>query len=271
IPPIKLRDAEDEQRVNKQPVEAVACAPELPKPTPEPRGDLCEVPEQARSIKVKEIKLEVKAKGQSKVVAWRKPPEAKIGRKSLKSVSWRIREFLPEFWTTHNSGMDLEPRSRDLHDESKHAYDAAVEIYAGLSQKSEKYLFEGYEILEGKAIWSAASSFRGYEVGDQAKAKPRAPLALGTRPEPYPSCFYVSEESDEHETPLRLICLLWRALSVFLEDTLWSALSHWTLTLIQGLMLSCFCEPTLEEPLKGQEVRRVKYATLKQPLVIHKK
>ncbi|KAI6166411.1 hypothetical protein EDD17DRAFT_1753268 [Pisolithus thermaeus] len=121
IPPIKLRDAEDEQRVNKQPVEAVACAPELPKPTPEPRGDLCEVPEQARSIKVKEIKLEVKAKGQSKVVAWRKPPEAKIGRKSLKSVSWRIREFLPEFWTTHNSGMDLEPRSRDLHDESKHA------------------------------------------------------------------------------------------------------------------------------------------------------
>ncbi|KAI6094861.1 hypothetical protein EDD16DRAFT_1720030 [Pisolithus croceorrhizus] len=45
IPSIKPQDAEDEQRVNERPVKAVACATEAPKPTLEPRGDLCEVPE----------------------------------------------------------------------------------------------------------------------------------------------------------------------------------------------------------------------------------
>ncbi|KAI6100732.1 hypothetical protein EDD16DRAFT_1526342 [Pisolithus croceorrhizus] len=154
--------------------------------------------------------------------------------------------------------------------------DAAVEIYASLSQKSENYLFEGYEILDGKVkaphsggwsrilestaisgtqklteeatsrvrtlktlykkkqkppcvegevIWSATSTFQGYKAGDRAEAKPRPPLAFGTRPKPYPSCFYctkVSEESNEHETPSRLVCLLWRVFSVFLEDALWS-------------------------------------------------
>ncbi|KAI6098832.1 hypothetical protein EDD16DRAFT_1525759 [Pisolithus croceorrhizus] len=190
---------------------------------PEPRGDLHKVPEQAGSVEVEEIESGVKAKGQSKVVAWRKPPEVKIQEKFLKSVTWKIREILPEFWTTHSSSSD-----------------AAVEIYASLSQKSKNYLFESYEILGGKAIWSAASSFQGYEVGDQAEAKPRAPLALRTRPELYPSkCMKVFEESDEHKTPLRLICLLWRVLLVFLEDTLWSGYSK------------------LKEPHEGQEMRRI--------------
>ncbi|KAI6108493.1 hypothetical protein EV401DRAFT_2076884 [Pisolithus croceorrhizus] len=47
IPPIELRDTEDEQRANKRPVEAEAHVLEVPKPTLEPRGDLCEVPGQA--------------------------------------------------------------------------------------------------------------------------------------------------------------------------------------------------------------------------------
>ncbi|KAI6094102.1 hypothetical protein EDD16DRAFT_1722198 [Pisolithus croceorrhizus] len=115
IPPIELRDMEDKQRANKQPVEAEAHALEVPQPTLEPRGDLCEVPEQAGSVEVEEIELGVEAKGQSKVVARRKPPEAKIRRKTLKSVSWRIKEILPEFWRTHSSRMDSESRSRDLH------------------------------------------------------------------------------------------------------------------------------------------------------------
>ncbi|KAI6164325.1 hypothetical protein EDD17DRAFT_1755409 [Pisolithus thermaeus] len=122
IPPIKLQDAEDEPRVNKRPIEAEAHALKVLKLVPEPRGDLCEVPEQAGSVEVEEIELEVEAKGQSKVVAQRKPPEVKIQEKFLKSVTQKIREILPEFWTTHSStGMDLESQSRDLHDNSKHA------------------------------------------------------------------------------------------------------------------------------------------------------
>ncbi|KAI6105931.1 hypothetical protein EDD16DRAFT_1524263 [Pisolithus croceorrhizus] len=279
---------EDEQRVNERPIEAEAHALEVLKLVPEPRGDLCEVPERAGSVEVEETELGVEAEGQSKVVAWRKPPEAKIRRKTLKSVSWRIKEILPEFWRTHNSRMDSESWSRDFHNEPERAYAAAVEIYTSLSQKSENCLFKGYEVYEGKvkaphsagwstilestaisstrkstkeaalrvrtpqilykkkwtppcvegearqlregphlcdghAIWSATSSFRGYKAGDQAEAKPRPPLALGTRPEPYPSwCTKVSEESNEHKTPLRLVCLLWRVFSVFLEDALWS-------------------------------------------------
>ncbi|KAI6094612.1 hypothetical protein EV401DRAFT_1896284 [Pisolithus croceorrhizus] len=237
IPSIKLQDAEDEQR-------AVAHALKVPKPTLEPRGDLHKVPEQAGSIEVKEIRLEVEAEGQSKVVAWRKPPEAEIQGKILKSVSQRIKEILPEFWITHSSaGMDSESQCRDLCDKPN---DAAMKIYASLPQKSKNCLFKGYEVyrgkvqcsvgvipmlqvkaphsagwstilkstaisstqkpteeaisevrtpeimckkkwippcVEGEVIWSATLIFQSYEAGDRVKAKPRAPLALGTRPE----------------------------------------------------------------------------------------
>ncbi|KAI6097108.1 hypothetical protein EDD16DRAFT_1520814 [Pisolithus croceorrhizus] len=103
IPPIELRDTEDEQRANKQPIEAEAHALEVLKLVPESRGDLCEVPERAGSVEVEETESGVEAEGQSKVVAWRKPPEVKIGRKSLKSVSRTIKEILPEFWRTVTS------------------------------------------------------------------------------------------------------------------------------------------------------------------------
>ncbi|KAI6097706.1 hypothetical protein EDD16DRAFT_1716061 [Pisolithus croceorrhizus] len=186
IPPIELRDTEDEQRVNEQPIEAEAHALEVQKPTLEPRGDLCEVPERAGSIEVEEIELEVEAEGQSKVVAQRKPPEAKIRRKSLKSVPQRIREISPELWTTHSSsrlsgwtvlliylqqgwtrslGVETcatspstlsQPAKRsgttalhvnDAHSLAPHTCSAAaVEIYTGLSQKSKSYLFKGYEV-----------------------------------------------------------------------------------------------------------------------------
>ncbi|KAI6106700.1 hypothetical protein EV401DRAFT_1892461 [Pisolithus croceorrhizus] len=103
IPPIKPQDAQDEPRTDEWPVEAVAHALEVPKPTLEPRGDLCEVPEQAGHTEVEEIRLEVEVKRQSKVVAWRKPPEVKTRRKTLKSVTRRIKEILPGFWITHCS------------------------------------------------------------------------------------------------------------------------------------------------------------------------
>ncbi|KAI6097283.1 hypothetical protein EDD17DRAFT_1503034 [Pisolithus thermaeus] len=189
-PSIKPQDIEDEQRANERPVEAEACAPEVLKPTLEPRGDLCEVPERAGSIEVEEIELGVEAEGPSKVVARRKPPEVKIGRKSLKSVSRTIKEILPEIWRTHGSGRSSgwtilliywqqgwtrslgvetcttspstlsQPAKRSgttaLHVNDVHSLAprtcsaAAAEIYTGLSQKSENCLFKGYEVYEGK-------------------------------------------------------------------------------------------------------------------------
>ncbi|KAI6114594.1 hypothetical protein EDD16DRAFT_1521015 [Pisolithus croceorrhizus] len=77
-PPIEPQDAQDEPRTDEQPIEAVVLTLKVPKPTPEPRDDLCEVPEQAGHTKVEEIKLEVEIERQSKVVARRKPPEVKI-------------------------------------------------------------------------------------------------------------------------------------------------------------------------------------------------
>ncbi|KAI6098674.1 hypothetical protein EDD16DRAFT_1526800 [Pisolithus croceorrhizus] len=329
-PSIEPQDAEDEQRANKRPVKAEAHALEVPKPTLEPRGDLCEVPERAGSVEVEETESGVEVEGQSKVVAWRKPPEAKIRRKTLKSVSWRIKEILPEFWRTHSStGMDSESWSRDLHDESEHAYAAAVEINASLSQKSENCLFKGYEVY-GRKVKAphSGSHLKSQDTTDTVQEDAEASLCqgrslkvarrpllmqwaclhvpslllygvphrvfeatrLGIEPKQSPGphwhsgqdlsltlrvfmfflgCTKVSEESDEHETPLRLVCLLWRVFSVFLEDTLWSseplsrpllrsgnpALSHWTLTLVRGLMLSCFCEPmaSIYEYLGHQE------------------
>ncbi|KAI6101897.1 hypothetical protein F5141DRAFT_1218108 [Pisolithus sp. B1] len=77
-PPIEPRDAQDELRTDERPIEAVVLTLKVPKPTPEPRDDLCEVPEQAGCTKVEEIKSEVEVERQSKVVAQRKPPEVKI-------------------------------------------------------------------------------------------------------------------------------------------------------------------------------------------------
>ncbi|KAI6136013.1 hypothetical protein F5141DRAFT_1059274 [Pisolithus sp. B1] len=305
ISPIELRDAEDKQRANKQPVKAVACATEVPKPTLEPRGDLCEVPERARSIEVEEIKLEVEAKGQSK--GWTQSLGVETCMMSPSTLSQ----------PTKRSGTTA------LHVNNAHSLApctcsaAAVEIYTGLSQKSENYLFEGYEVYEGKAPhsggWSAILESTAISTTrkstKEAALRVRTPqilykkkwmppyvkgevrrlygvlcrvfeaTRLGIEPKQSPGphwhsgqdlsltlhvfmffleCMKVSEESNEHETPLRLVCLLWRVFSVFLEDTLWSgellsrpllrsgnpALSHWTLTLVRGLMLSCFCEPT---------------------------
>ncbi|KAI6167155.1 hypothetical protein EDD17DRAFT_1504855 [Pisolithus thermaeus] len=265
IPPqnssIKPQHAEDEPRANERPIEAVACVPDLPKPTLEPRGDLCEVLEHARSVEVEETESGVEAEGQSKVVARRKPPEVKVRRKTLKSVSRTIKEILPEFWRTHGSGRSSgwtilliywqqgwtrslgvetcmtspstlsQPAKRSgttaLRVNNAHSLVprtcsvTAVEIYAGLSQKSKNHLFKGYESLEGKVIWSATLSFQGHEAGDQAEAMPRPPLALGTRPEPLPLCFYVflrfSEESNEHETPSRLVCRPHQQLTLDIE------------------------------------------------------
>ncbi|KAI6118188.1 hypothetical protein F5141DRAFT_1061827 [Pisolithus sp. B1] len=190
IPPIELRDAEDKLRVDERPIEAEACAPEVLKPIPEPRGDLCEVPEQVGCMEVEEIKSGVEVKRPLKVVTRRKPPEAKIRRKTLKSVTRMIKEILPEFQITHSSSrlsgwtilliflqqgwtwslgvetcmtspsMLSQPakqsgattlRVNDARSLAPHTCsDAAMEIYAGLSHKSENYLFEGYEILGGK-------------------------------------------------------------------------------------------------------------------------
>ncbi|KAI6097827.1 hypothetical protein F5141DRAFT_1067066 [Pisolithus sp. B1] len=150
-PPIEPQDAQDEPRTDEQPIEAVVLTLKVPKPTPEPRDDLCEVPEQAGHTKVEEIKLEVEIERQSKV------------------------KGLDSFIDIFAAGMDLESWCRDTCNKSKRAYDAAMKIYASLSYKSKNYLFEGYEILGGKAIWSATSSIQGYKAGDQAKAKPRAP------------------------------------------------------------------------------------------------
>ncbi|KAI6160825.1 hypothetical protein EDD17DRAFT_1509705 [Pisolithus thermaeus] len=77
-PPIEPRDAQDEPRTDERPIEAVVLTLKVLKPTPEPRDDLHEVPEQAGCTKVEEIKSEVKVERQSKVVAQRKPPEVKI-------------------------------------------------------------------------------------------------------------------------------------------------------------------------------------------------
>ncbi|KAI6094400.1 hypothetical protein EDD16DRAFT_1529195 [Pisolithus croceorrhizus] len=297
-------DTEDEQRVNERPIEAEAHALEVLKLVPEPRGDLCEVPEQAGSVEVEETELGVEAKGQSKVVARRKPPEVKIRRKTLKSVSWMIKEILPEFWTTHSSSrlsgwtvlliylqqgwtrsLSVEtctmspsvlsqPAKRSgttaLHVNNAHSLApctcsaAAVEIYTSLSQKSKNCLLKGYEVYGRRLYGVLRRVFEATRLGIEPKQSPGPHWHSGQDPSLtlcvfmfFLECTKGSEESNEHETPLRLVCLLWRVFSVFLEDTLEHnpALSHWTLILVRGLMLSCFCEPTasIYENLGHQE------------------
>ncbi|KAI6117416.1 hypothetical protein EDD16DRAFT_1520091 [Pisolithus croceorrhizus] len=317
--------AELELRANERPINAEACATDVLKPTPEPRGDLCEVQEQVGCTEVEEIKPRVEVERPSKVVAWRKPPEG---------WTWSLRV---ETCMTSPSALS-QPAKRsgattlcvnDAHSLAPRTCSAAaVEIDASLSQKSENCLFKGYEVYKGKVEaphsggWSSIlestviSSTRKstkeaalrvrtpkmlckkkwmppcvegearwlqegphscdghvhtlYGVLDQVFKAMRLGIELKQSPGPHwhsgqgPSftlqvfmffleCTKVFEESDEHETPSRLICLLWRVLSVFLEDTLWSgepllrpllrsgnpALSHWTLTLVRGLVFSC--------------------------------
>ncbi|KAI6111622.1 hypothetical protein EV401DRAFT_1890793 [Pisolithus croceorrhizus] len=323
IPPIELRDPEDEQRANKRPVEAEAHVLEVAKLVLEPRGDLCEVPEQVRSIEVEEIESGVEAEGQSKVVARRKPPEAKIRRKSLKSVSRRIKEILPEFWTTHSSsrlsGWTIsliylqqgwtrslrvetcmtspsalsQPAKRsgttalrvnDMHSLAPRTCSAAaVEIYTGLSQKSENYLFKGYESLEGKVEaphsggWSTI--LESTAISSTRKSTKEVASRVRTPQIPYmkmqkPPCVK-GEARQLREGPH--LWLLWRVFSVFLEDALWSskplsrpllrssnpALSHWTLILVRGLMLSCEYLRVSRAPRESEEVAK------RSPSLVH--
>ncbi|KAI6122053.1 hypothetical protein F5141DRAFT_1061609 [Pisolithus sp. B1] len=200
------REALDETRTVERPVKPAVHALEVLKPPLEPKDDLHEAPEQAGSCKVEEVKQKIKAKMRSKVVAWRKPPEEKTQRKSLKSVIWRMKDIIPGLWTAHsNARMDLESQCRDMHNKSECAYDAAMKFYAGLSYKSESCLLEGYEVYGGKvkaphsggwstnlesmatsstrkltekdasrvrtpqAIWSATSSFEAMRLGIEPK------------------------------------------------------------------------------------------------------
>ncbi|KAI6135979.1 hypothetical protein F5141DRAFT_1059244 [Pisolithus sp. B1] len=76
-PPSKPQEALDETRTVEIPVEPATCALKVLKPPLEPKDDLHETPEQAGSRKVEEVKQKIEAEMQSKVVAWRKPPEEK--------------------------------------------------------------------------------------------------------------------------------------------------------------------------------------------------
>ncbi|KAI6126948.1 hypothetical protein F5141DRAFT_1060591 [Pisolithus sp. B1] len=114
------QEALDETRTVERPVEPAVHALEVPKPPLEPKDDLHEAPEQAGSRKVEEVKQKIKAKMQSKVVAWMKPPEEKTQRKSLKSVIWRMKDIIPGLWTAHsNARMDLESQCRDVRNKSE--------------------------------------------------------------------------------------------------------------------------------------------------------
>ncbi|KAI6101611.1 hypothetical protein EV401DRAFT_1894093 [Pisolithus croceorrhizus] len=111
---------EPQSKTVERPVKPAVHALEVLKPPLEPKDDLHEAPEQAGSCKVEEVKQKIKAKMRSKVVAWRKPPEEKTQRKSLKSVIWRMKDIIPGLWTAHsNARMDLESQCRDMHNKSE--------------------------------------------------------------------------------------------------------------------------------------------------------
>ncbi|KAI5980656.1 hypothetical protein EDD15DRAFT_2346112, partial [Pisolithus albus] len=179
------QDAEDEPETDKKLDEAAVDALEAHKPLPEPRGDLCEVPEQAGSVEVEEIKSEFEVEARSRVVARRKPPEVKSRRKTLKTVTRRIKELLPGFWIAHCSGRSSNLASlliywwqgwtRSLGVETGATSpgeisqltnqvcatllrvkatrplaflnhdDTAIKIYASSSNESENHPFQGYE------------------------------------------------------------------------------------------------------------------------------
>ncbi|KAI6094327.1 hypothetical protein F5141DRAFT_1069866 [Pisolithus sp. B1] len=180
----------DETRTVERPVEPAVHALEVPKPPLEPKDDLHKAPEQAGSHKVEEVEQKIEAKMQSKVVAWRKPPEEKTQRKSLKSVIWRMKDIIPGLWTAHSNGRPhglavlliylqqgwtwslgvemcatnpsvlSQPAKRsgtttlrvnNTHSLAPHTCsDAAMKFYASLSYKSESCLLEGYEVYGGK-------------------------------------------------------------------------------------------------------------------------
>ncbi|KAI6106853.1 hypothetical protein EV401DRAFT_1892358 [Pisolithus croceorrhizus] len=227
-------DTEDEQRVNERPIEAEAHALEVLKLVPEPRGDLCEVPEQAGSVEVEETELGVEAKGQSKVEA----PHSGGWSAILKSTA---------ISTTRKSTKEAALRVR------------TPQILYTKMQKPPCVKGEARQLQEGPHLcyMECCVEFSRLRGWGSSRSKAQAPTGTRDKTRALPFCTKGSEESNEHETPLRLVCLLWRVFSVFLEDTLEHnpALSHWTLILVRGLMLSCFCEPTasIYENLGHQE------------------
>ncbi|KAI5992660.1 hypothetical protein EDD15DRAFT_2269061, partial [Pisolithus albus] len=194
IPHNEPQDAEDKPDTDERSDEAAVDALEAHKPLPEPRGDLCEVPEQAGSVEVEEIKSEFEVEARSRVVARRKPPEVKSQRKTLKAVTRRIREFIPDFGIAHCSGRSSDMAglliylwqgwTRSLGVETGatspgeisqltnqvcatllrvkatrplafHNHDdTAMKIYASSSNESENYPFQGYEVHGGKVQFS---------------------------------------------------------------------------------------------------------------------
>ncbi|KAI6128352.1 hypothetical protein EDD16DRAFT_1516209 [Pisolithus croceorrhizus] len=137
-PLVEGRYAQDEPRADEQPIEAVALTLKVPKPTPEPRDDLCGVPEQAGHTKVEEIKSEVEVERQSKGWTWSLGVETHTT--SLSALSQPAKRSGTTTLCVNN-----------VHSLAPHTCsDAAMKIYAGLSYKSKNYLFEGYEILGGK-------------------------------------------------------------------------------------------------------------------------
>lgn len=199
------RDAKDEPDTDEQPDEAAVDALEAHKPLPEPREDPCKVLQQAGSFEIEEIKSEAEIEARSRVVARRKPPEVKSRRKTLKTVTRRIKELLPGFWIAHCSGRSSnlailliylwQGWTRSLSVEtcttspgelsqltkqvratalrvkaarplaSLNHNDAAMKIYAGSSYESESCLFQGYEVYADKVQCS-----EGEELILQVKA-----------------------------------------------------------------------------------------------------
>ncbi|KAI6097991.1 hypothetical protein EDD17DRAFT_1508029 [Pisolithus thermaeus] len=139
ISSIEPRDAEDEQRVNERPVKAVACALEVPKLVPEPRGDLCEVPERVGGIKVEETESGVEVERPSKV-GWTRSLSVETCATSPSMLSQPAKR-----------GGTTTLCVNDAHSLTPHTCSAAaVESNAGLSQKSENCLFKGYEVYGRK-------------------------------------------------------------------------------------------------------------------------
>ncbi|KAI5993871.1 hypothetical protein EDD15DRAFT_2366951 [Pisolithus albus] len=186
----KPQDAKDEPDTDERSDEAAVDALEADKPLPEPREDPCKVLQQAGSFENEEIESDAEIEARLKVVARRKPPEVKSRRKTLKTVTRRIKELLPGFWIAYCSGRSSNLASlliywwqgwtRSLGVETGatspgeisqltnqvratllrvkatrplafHNHDnTAMKIHASSSYESENYPLQGYEVHGGK-------------------------------------------------------------------------------------------------------------------------